>query len=369
MTVNLIEKLAIYRSEILSFIIVSSVVQFCFILLLVAYTLLYRLKANRLESMQEAKNNIWYNPLFRFLDNEIKADDFKKLVSKNDFKFFGEFIKEFFLDVEGKDKEKLTFLLNVLGFDDDLIRKLRHRNVWERLYAVYFLGLINCQKAIPELRQLIFDRSESVRLITSSILLKLKHKDSLHLIFTRLNKNSHQEHGSQIIMDLLESGPEILPELEKILRTADLEPWLMRILIDLFGHYVHLKASDKIRDIFHQTDDLELKVSCLNALAVFEDPSLVDFFEEQLEKGDFPLQVASAKALEKLGLVRSIPKLVAQVENTNFWLSKRSVEALNQMGPEGRQTLRDLVSNSLPDMTRNLIMESLNTNPEEHGLQ
>ncbi|MBU3915039.1 HEAT repeat domain-containing protein [bacterium] len=352
------EWLTMYRLEILLTIITFIVIQFWLILILIGYALLVRLLENHRQNRQKSLNEMWYKPLFEYLEGDIGATELKKKVSTKNVAYFAEFIKNFFLDIEGDDKDRLTRLLVELNFDQYLINLLRHRNIWKRIYAAYFLGLINCQKAIPELRKRIFDTSKVVRNITIANLMQLKDLDSLEKILVYLGKTASEEDHGNIVIHLIEYGPDILPKLEDIFRRVELKPWIMKLCIDVFGHFVHFGVADELLRVYTSTDHMEVKVSCIHALANFGNPDLVSFFESQLEIDSIPIKIASSKALGELRMDTSIPKLESLVDHQNFWVAKRSIEAIDRFGEKGHQRLVSIMKNSQSKTVKELITET-----------
>ena len=349
-----------FREYALVFMIILILLQFSIITLLVIYTILNRLWINHLREVQEEKNQGWYDNLFQYLDGEVSVDQFKSLVHVKDFSYFIEFIKEFFLDLAGNEKDKLKELLVNLGLESYLTKQLTHRNFWKRMHAAYFLGLMNCRRAIPELRKRIHDKSELVGLMAVSNLMQLKDYDSLSSIISHLNESSMKENQTQITIFLMEFGPEILPYLEQMFRNEPLEEWIKEVFLTLFGHYVYSNVTDEILKLLESTKNPELKTRCVSTLAEFEDPNLVETFERLLSDSPPSVQVHAVKALSKLGAESSVPKFLTLVQSENFWVAKRSIEALHSIGPAGVEKLMEILDQTQTKMTRDLILESLN---------
>lgn len=348
-----------YREYALVAMIILILIQLGIVGLLVLFTIGNRIREDTIMLIQKRKSATWYDLLFDYLDDGASIEDFKKLVPPRSFPFFTEFIKEFFLDLDGDEKDKLRLLMIELGLDRYMAKQLKHRNYWKRMYAVYFLGLMDCHTAIPELRKHIRDSSDLVSIMTISNLMQLKDLDSLpeiiaHLSDTRLVENKHQ-----ITLIFTEFGPEILPHLEKLFRQRHLDDWIQEVFIDIFGHYVYLEVTDAILAVFETSSNLELRIRCVETLSNFEDPSLIEFFETLLIDSEPPIMIHAIKALGKLGADSSIPRLSQLAESSHFWVAKRSIESLNEMGEEGMAVLSNLIQASPSSVTRSLIQETL----------
>jgi len=327
------------------------------------YAALFRLWDNRKQTIQTRKNEKWYGPLFSFLDGDIKPDEFQKLVSKSDFPYFIEFMKEFFLDLAGNEKELLRQLLIQMELDHKMIKQLSARNSWKRMYAIYFLGLMDCQKAVLELRQKIYDKSEVVRMLAISTLMQLRDLESLPTILDHLNKKGSKENQSQITEFLMEFGTAILPHLESAFINANLKDWIKQVCIDVFGHFVYIEMTNDLVSLYRQTNNIEVKTSCVAALGKFEDPSLCGFFEQVLDNPHQAIRVHAIKALGKLGSETSLPRLEKLSQDQDFWVAKRSIEALIEYGPDGIDRLNAILKVTQTELTHDLITETLYQNP------
>ncbi len=356
---TLSELLSENRSFALVVIILFIVVQFFFINLMVLYTIFYRILEKHRQAVQQQKNDMWYEYLFDYLDWQLTPDEFKKKVSFKDYPFFIVFIKDYFLDLAGDEKDRLRQLFVYLGIDLYFMNQLSHRNPWKRIYAVYFLGLMNCYKAVVKLREKIYDKSDMVRIAAASNLMQLRDLDSLSAILEHLNQNSSGESHIQTTAILMEFGPEILPHLERIFREMDLKDWLRRVCVDIFGYYVYNNVVDILLELFETTENMELKIACIGALGQFEDPELTDFFEKSLGQSHQAVRVYAAEALGKLGMERSISMLVESAQCKDFWVAKRSIEALRLCGEKGTVKLESILASTQSQMIKELILETL----------
>ena len=348
-----------YRNYVLTAVIVFISIQFALIFFLIFYATLLRLKDKNTAKKQKLKSDRWFISLFDYLEGKITGEDFRLLVKKRDIPYFLEFSKEYFLDLAGEDKVKLRELLVELRVDDYLIKSLSTGNHWKKIYAIYYLGLMDCQKAVSMLRDEIFDPSRVVSWMAIANLMQLRDLDSLKTILEHLGKNGSAESKSQLLVFLLDHGSEILPHLEDIFRNSELEDWILQVCVDVFGHYLYSNVIDDLITLYHQTNSLELKISCVGALCNFENPELIDFYEEVLNYPNRAIKIKAIKALGSLQEDRSVPSLISLAQHDDFWIAKRSIEALKNYGEQGLTDLKSLMHLSSSEMTRELIKESL----------
>ncbi|MBU2513678.1 HEAT repeat domain-containing protein [bacterium] len=346
-----------HRSDILLFIVFSIGLQLTLIITLMGYAILNRILQSRLRKRLEKKHNTWYKALFLFLEDEINASDYQNLVLKKDYVYFGDFIKEFLLDIKGDEKSKIRDLLVELNFDNYLLKKLNRRTTWERVYAIYFLGLMDCHKSISNIRDALHDKSELVRLTAATNLMQVKDLESLETILIQMQTKTGKEYQNLLTVHLLEYGTSILKELERIFRSIELSDWIRSICVQIFGYYVYTDVQDKVIEVYTATEDPELKISCISALATNEDPTLIDFFEQQLDHNNQSIVIASVKALGQLGIATSARRLIEFVDSDDFWVAKNSIEALTQLGESGLKLLDEAAASCNKQMNRDLITE------------
>lgn len=353
----MLETIIHFRQEILTFLVAFIAIQFILILFLIAYALIIRGLDIIQLSRQKKLNDTWYPMLFDYLDEDVSSQELVGQVKHQHFFYFGNFIKEFFQDIKGEDKTKLTQLLIEMGYNEYMMRALNNTDIWKRVQATYFLGLMNCQTSVPLLQKLIFDPSQNVRNMAISNLMKLKDGLSLKTILENLPKISSPNEKNNILIYLLEFGPDILPSLQKIYRESDLEDWGKQICVEVFKHFVDYSMQDDLLETYQQTEDLELKAACIKALASFEDPRLIVFFENELESGQFLIQYYCINALGMLQAESSLDKIVKYAEHPDFWMSKQALEAIAEYRDERTEIYDSLMQSTASELTRELILE------------
>lgn len=358
MSSTFIETWLNYRSEALIIMTITIIIQFLIILLLLLYAVLFHHLQIKKEVQQKQKNAFWYDVLFRYFEGEIEIATMKKRIPKRDYPYFLEFMKHFLMDIQGTEKEQATQLLLALSFDRYLIEQLNKRDESNRVYAVYFLGLMGDRQSLAQIRELIRDRSGVIRLMAASALMQLQDTKSIPVILEELGQQGDREYKSHLISHLMEFGSGMLAELERIFRTQDLIPWVTEACLDIFGYYVYVNVTDKILALLYNDPDIEIRIAAVRALSRFEDPTLLDFFEIQLNNGNYAIQAYSARALGLIGDPQAIPYLKKTVFSPDFWVVKRSVEALHRLGGEGSDTLYQILTENHSDRINHLIIEA-----------
>jgi HEAT repeat protein len=261
------------------------------------------------------------------------------------------------MDIQGTEKEQATKLLLALSFDRYLIEELNKRDESNRIYAVYFLGLMGDQQSLARIRELIWDRSGLIRMMAASTLMQLQDTESIPVILEEFGQQGDREYKSHLISYLMEFGSGLLAELERIFRTQDLVSWVTEACMDIFGHYVYINVTDKILELLHDDPDIEIRIAAVRTLSRFEDLTLLDFFKIQLNDDNYAIQAYSAKALGLIGDHQVIPSLKKTVFSPDFWVVKRSIEALHRMGEEGTETLYQILAENHSERINHLIIE------------
>ncbi|MDH5561502.1 MAG: HEAT repeat domain-containing protein [Deltaproteobacteria bacterium] len=349
------------RTSIVFLVIIYSIgLQLLIIFSLIIYIFIHRLLSSKYDKNKKLKFDEWYELIFSYLDGDSSGHEFKDKIHKRDYRIFGDFIKEFFLDIEGDDKRRLLNLLVAVDFPDYLFRLMSNRNQWERAFAIYFLGLILYKEKIDLIRKRIFDKSETVSFMAATVLMQLKDAQSIPLIINKLTRDQTKDIRIRLTNILLQYGKDILPEIVPVFRSPDSNTQVKLVCIDIFKNYTHYEVTQDLISLYEITDDRELKIACISTLGIFEDPTLIDFFEAQLSHGNKVVKSLAAKSLGVFGEPSSLEKLIPLLDHTDFWIIKNTTDAIFEYGPEGLEILNHKLKNPSSILLKNIIKEKLN---------
>lgn len=345
------------KSQFLAITILFSLVQFAVVLLVMVFAVLNRKRLDRGERRMEGLKEIWYDELFHYLEEPERKEGFLSQILKRDGWNFLEFLKEFLLDLEGKDKHLIIELIEAKNLKPLLYQDLTHRSQWKRAYAAYYLGLIEDQSSILRLTPMLEDPSPSVSLQVASVLMKLKHGQGVERVLLSLGKLG-KDFRSRVDFIFLEYGAEVLPELEKAFELVELKNWLRLVLIDVFRYYRDYGMSERLVFLYDCTLDMETKIACIKALTEFEDPGLLPFFQRALNDPNPAIQAFAVKALGMIGTEEEVELIAPLIASERFWVVQNLVNALKEMGEPGHRKLKEMLRWDLPPINRSILLEN-----------
>lgn len=311
---------------------------------------------------RQAMHDTWNRLVPGFIAGEETLEEIRRNVAAKDMRLFGAYVRPFLLDIEGKDRDRLLALMEVLDYTGFLRKMLSHRSEWTRSFAVHFLGVIKDGETAVLVRPLLRDRSELVRYAASEALMQLQDTPSVPVILKDLSRTT-KDRRDRVSSLLAEFGRGILPVLHKLLEAPWAPDWLRVLMINLIGDYVYIEATWDILRTATQTGDRDVFIACLRALGEFEDSTLVGFFEDHLHHDDPVARGVAARALGRIGELRHLEPLVEMLRQNEFWVLREAVNAMLEYGPDGQATLlaayrvgrvsplaARLIREALPDM-------------------
>lgn len=327
--------------------------------LLTIFALAQRWLTTRTERKIYLLRPVWMEMICRYLVGDAVVLKEILEVTKGNRQPFLHLLQQYLMDMEGSDRQVLVELVIELGYIEDLHGLVNHRREEQRAIAVSLLGLIGDQGVIPKLREKFGDKSELVRRNAATALMRLKDADSIGTIFDKFGEDPKLR--GRIRYLLMDFGPEICPRLEEILFEPDfdLPTWWQVVILQVLGHFVQSEKSSEILYLATSTDDREVKLAGIKALAGFDDPTLLPYLESVVEEAADPVATAFAvPALGRIGNEASAYLLAAQLANTDFWVVKGAAEALVALGEVAQEALALVEQEGLTPMAEKLMVEA-----------
>ena len=323
------------------------VLQLGLVTLLILYTLLLRFFHQINDEKKRKLFDIWYQLLFEYLDAQADEDEesltpeeLKEQIPPKDFALFGAFAREFFLDIKGEDQVALSKLLETIGFVDFLKENLTGKDQWERVHAIYFLGLMQHKALIPQIRKALKDPSPVVTLLTAQVLVQMKDSESIKEIFQWLGDSNDEEHYTRLLQVLIEFGPALSTMIEPWVHEGWMNVKMKKVSLEIFAHFSNYNMIDWIKKVAEKSHQIELRYAAYKALIPLEDPDLADFFVTSLKNEHSLIRSFAARGLETLGEDSAIEQIAPLLAEEDFWVCKAAVSALYSFGSVGQELLK-----------------------------
>ena len=264
---------------------------------------------------------------------EPPSEGLKKLERQVIQDKFIEWIEQF----KGEYRAKLVQLCKDAGFVDDELKRLYSARTNTRIDAVYRLGAMRAEEAVPDMLKLLGQGKYSpLTIIIARAIAKGAQEEEQILSMLRilLSHNKPIHHLAADIM--LETRLDVSKLLLKLLDEED--PALNKVgLVAMWG-----QAVPEVMPALGRLVDAEEKDVRAEAVKLYlsSNPGLKDETIAQLiSDKNWEVRAAVAKALGPLHAVGSIPLLTEGLRDSNWWVRHNCAESLSMLGEAGFEVL------------------------------
>ena len=286
---------------ILSVIFVLLTLIYFLILFILIIRLLERVR-NKRESNFIAR---WEEKIFEYLASDIAPSEVLNLFPKTSYKYLLQNLRNYLLTLKGRDREKLTKLINETELFDYLIKKLKSSSKKRVIFGAYYLGLARSENAEFVLHKKLKSKDEMVFVTSALSLARINSIEMLDEIFEaaskfksitedtmlsilyefdeviceallkRLNHESSSEFKSLIISTLTHfKSADAAPIILKTLLNETNSEVIIKAL-EYFGKIKYLDASTSIRFLLINPNP-EIKAAAIKAASMVGHKSLED---------------------------------------------------------------------------------------------
>ena len=308
---------------------------------MILYAILLRIASNARQRLRKKQFEIWENLLLRYLSREASTQEIRRAVKAKHFSLFAEFMEKYLEVLRGEDFESLKHLLKKVGLFEYTLSMLNSRNMWDRVYAAFFLGLMRNKEAVPYLQKGVEDKHHLVSFASAIALAKTGEKLNLVEMLSFLAKRDDLE-SDKAMEVLLESGRGIGDELSLLLDREDIRKKWKYLIIDLLGYWQHLKSGPRLLRLLNTSKDNEMKIRCIRSLGELSCIESTPDLAAHLEDENWPIRSEAAKALGKIGASEYSGKIAASLSDKNWWVRYSASKALANFGEEGMTLLRKM---------------------------
>jgi|GEM_PF-6896687 hypothetical protein len=329
-----------------------------FLLFMVLFLLLYAIIIRIIVTARNYRINAlkqkWELVLFEYLEQQSRFKDIAGTRDMNDLSqfeiqhrdwmVFGEFIEDFLVNLEGKDNERIIQLLWETKYFVHLMKALNTKNVVVKAYSAHFLGLMKYKPAEGKLKELVYDINPIVSISAFDSLYQLGlTKDTRKIIKDVLNNADLS--FSRISEIISGYGVKINSVLVSLLDDDEVIISAKTLIMNVVAANNVLESIPVIKKIAYGTDNKELTVGIIKAVAAFGDPDFIPYLQSKLFSEDWVVRSQAIKALGEIASPSIIPAIKnIIIEDTEFWVRLYGAQVLWDFGQEGIDALEDILA-------------------------
>ncbi len=227
-------------------------------------------------------------------------------------------------------RAKLSVVLESQGIFDHLIAMLSSLWLARRLKACYYLGQLNCGKAILKLKKLATDRDYRLSEAALVALAKIGHGSDFSFVLEDLlgDKRFSVERMADIVSEIMQRKPQRL--LKLAMETSNQQ--IKLVAVTALGKIKYEPAFPLFVELLRYPDN-EIRVKSAKGLIGSNYQAAVDPLIERLKNDEtWVVKVACARALGSLQALEALEALKDGLRHSNWWVRTAASEALSRMG-------------------------------------
>lgn len=243
--------------------------------------------------------------------------------------------------MRGADHSRLVVLLALLGVPEQLRRRLVNGAPRIRATAAEALASFADETSAGWLLKALEDPNADVRLSAAMALAASGHAPPALLLIDRLGIGV-SEHSMRIVRLFQEIGKERPNEIRNLIEDERTPQSAKVAAIDALSASGGFALVPLIAGLALRADPIGDELPhYLSALGDFADPAGAPAVEQGLRSEAWQARAAAAKAAGQIGLPQTCGRLVALLNDGEWWVRFRAGEALTILGEEGRRLLRE----------------------------
>lgn len=316
---------------ILQLVCVIDRVLFVVIALLLLFLLAWRVRGRYAAQREERLLAVWEPLLIESLEHPITA---LPRVRRSDWLAFLKLWNFFTESLKDPARAQLHDLARRAGMQHAALTLLRRGNQAEQMVALATLGQLRAESAWPELLQLAQRQEPMLSLTAAKALLRIDATRAIPVIIALIPRQS--EWSAVGIATLLkEVGPEFIsqPLTEAAMRATPPERLSLIRYFSLAWQEATIPA---LRQILPATQEPEVIAACLR---VCNDPGALDLVRQYLEHSHWQVRLQAVLALGRLGTLDDAPRVLACLQDREWWIRYRAAQTLARLPGITAETL------------------------------
>lgn len=322
---------------ILQLVWVIDGVLFVVIALLLLFLLAWRVQARLAARREERLRAVWEPLLIESLEHPMKA---LLCVHRSDWVAFLKLWNFFTESLKDPARAQLHELARAAEMQHAALTLLRRGNQAEQMVALTTLGQLREESAWLELLNLAHQPEPLLSLAAAKALLRIDAARAIPLIIALIPRQSEWSAGG-VAAILKEVGPEFIsqPLTEAAVRATTPERLSLIRYFSLAWQEATIPA---LRQILPTTQEPEVITACLR---VCNDPGALDLVRQYLEHSHWQVRLQAILALGRLGTFEDAPRVIACLQDREWWIRHRAAQTLARLPGITSETL-DAIANA-----------------------
>lgn len=246
-------------------------------------------------------------------------------------------------NLKGTSRERLAAYGRRCGFDEAAGALIRRRALADRLLGLATLGQLADRSRFDDVRALAADPSPAVSLTAARALIRIDPAEGLAALLPQILAREDWP-VSRLAEALREGAREAVTDLIAQLLERAPEHDLRRLLA-LARVALPQRIAPRVRAILARTEDPETLIAALKLVADPRDAALV---RPRMAHPDWQVRVAAVRALGRIATPEDLPRLVATLSDSSWWVRQRAADAIVSLPYLNAAQLADLRARS-PD--------------------
>ncbi|RKQ35220.1 HEAT repeat domain-containing protein [Kocuria tytonis] len=246
--------------------------------------------------------------------------------------------------VRGEPARALARVLEAHGRAQWAIRGLSSHSAVHRAHAAWTLGLMRARETAPRLVPLLQDRSADVVVAAARALALLGDGSAARAVLRAVAPRRRPRGLPSWVA--VESLCAFDDSAAPVIEAATLHPnsAVRHVAATVIGARPLLGAAPVVRERLAEETDPRTLAAFVEALGRVGGPRDLPVLSRFARHRDETVALAAVESLERLGLASSVAALAPLVADPRPRLAERAAVALTELGPAGRDRLRDVVA-------------------------
>jgi uncharacterized protein YpiB (UPF0302 family) len=276
--------------------------------------------------------------IFSYLEGTILPAGVVNKIPRRKYKFLLEYVGELLLTLKGEDFDNLKALITSTKLSDYLLEKLNSNSKKNIVFASFFAGIANIEKAIPVLQTKIKRHNEQIFLSCSTALAKINSYDSLQLILTEFKRYRHYGY---LLLILTEFDEKICDNIIELLKSELPEP-LIVTFVRVLRYYKYQAGGQAVLTVLVYSYSKEILIESLKFIEEINYKNAIPAVSKLLEHSKPEIRSQAIKTIMKLDGKAYEDRIYSKLFDNNYEVKYQAAFAILNYCDDGEKKLSEL---------------------------